>query len=82
MWRQFFELFRQVLTLTEDTQRNRAEIKELREQNQALTIFVHKLASRIEHIESEGKHEREKTLLQLQNALLQFEKRLPPAPLK
>jgi len=29
MWRQFFELFRQVLTLTEDTQRNRAEIKML-----------------------------------------------------
>ncbi len=79
MWKQFFELFRQVLTLTEDTQRNRAEIKELREQQQALTLLVHKLAAKIEHIESEDKHEREKMLLQLQNVLLRFEQRLPPA---
>jgi hypothetical protein len=79
MWKQFFELFRQVLTITEDVQRNRAEIRELREQHQALTIFVHKLAAKIERVESDDKHEREKMLLQLQNALLQFERRLPPA---
>jgi hypothetical protein len=32
MWKQFLELFRQVLTLTEDTRQNRTEIKELRKQ--------------------------------------------------
>lgn len=79
MWKQFFELFRQVLTVTEDTQRNRAEIKELREQHQALTLLVHKLAAKIKRLESDEKHEREKVVLQLQNALLQFERRLPPA---
>lgn len=79
MLKQFFELFRQVLTITEDVQRNRAEIRELREQHQALTIFVHKLAAKIERVESDDKHEREKLFLQLQNALLQFERRLPPA---
>ncbi len=77
MWKQFFELFRQVLTITEDTQRNKAEIRELREQLHALTIFVHKLAAKIERVESDDKHEREKMLLQVQNALLQFERRLP-----
>jgi FtsZ-binding cell division protein ZapB len=80
MWKQFFDLFRQVLTVTEDTQRNRLEIKELREQHNALTIFVHKLAAKVEHLDSNNKHEQEKIVLQLQNALLKFEQRLPPAP--
>jgi predicted nucleic acid-binding Zn-ribbon protein len=78
MWKQFFELFRQVLTVTEDTQRNRAEIKELREQVQALSLTVQRLVAEIERVRSEDKHEREKLVLQLDNALLRFERRLPP----
>jgi len=73
-------LFRQVLTITEDTQRNRQEIKELREQHHALTIFVHKLAAKVEHQDGDNRNEQEKIVLQLQNALLKFEQRLPPAP--
>lgn len=78
MWKQFFELFRQVLTVTEDTQRNRAEIKELREQVQALSLTVQRLAAEVERVRSEDRHEREKLILQLDNTLLRFERRLPP----
>ena len=80
MWKQFIDLVRQVLTLTEDTQRNRAEIKELREQLQALTLTVQRLAMEMERTRSDERHEREKLVLSLQNALLRFERRLPPAP--
>lgn len=79
MWKQLFELFRQVFTINEDLQRQRAEIKELRQQYHSLTLLVHKLEAKLERIESEEKHEREKLVLQLQNTLLQFERRLPPA---
>lgn len=50
MWKQFFELFRQVLTLTEDTQRNRGEIKELREQVRVLSLTVQKLTGDVEKL--------------------------------
>ena len=50
MWKQFFELFRQMLTLTEDTQRNRSEIKELREQVRTLSLTVQKLISDVEKL--------------------------------
>ncbi len=79
MLKDFFDAMRQVVTIAEDAQRNRAEIKELRQQHQTLLLFVHKLEARIERIESDNKHEREKLALQLQNTLLQFERRLPPA---
>ncbi len=78
MWKSFFDLFRQVLMVTEDTQRNRAEIKELREQVQALSLTVQKLVSDSERKHENERHEREKLLLQLKTELLQFERRLLP----
>ena len=65
--------------VTEDTQRNRAEIRDLREQVQALSLTVQKLVSESERKHDNEKHEREKFMLQLKNELLQFERRLPPA---
>jgi hypothetical protein len=76
MWKSFFDLFRQVLMVTEDTQRNRAEIKDLREQVQALSLTVQKLVSDSERRHDNERHEREKLLLQLKTELLQFERRL------
>jgi hypothetical protein len=78
------------LTLTEDTQRNRAELKELREQLQTLSLTVQKLAGDVEkltelmmaglrHVSEREKGEREKMMLMLENHLLRFERRLPPA---
>jgi hypothetical protein len=78
MWKSFFDLFRQVLMVTEDTQRNRTEIKELREQVQALSLTVQKLVSESERKHDNERHEREKLLLQLKTELLQFERRLLP----
>lgn len=79
MLKPLFELFKQVFTINEDLQRQRAEIKELRHQYHSLILLVQKLESKIERVQSDDKHEREKIVLQLQNTLLQFERRLPPA---
>ena len=79
MLKPLFELFKQVFTITEDLQRQRTEIKELRQQYHSLMLLVQKLESKIERVQSDDKHEREKIVLQLQNTLLQFERRLPPA---
>lgn len=79
MLKPLFELFKQVFTINEDLQRQRAEIKELRQQYHSLTLLVQKLESKIERVQSDDKHEREKIVLQLQNTVLQFERRLPPA---
>lgn len=80
MLKGLFEVIKQVVTVGEATQRNRADIKELREQYQSLLLFVTKLETRVGRIESDNRHEHEKLVLQLQNALLQFERLLPPAP--
>ncbi|MBL8188252.1 MAG: hypothetical protein JNK38_09600 [Acidobacteria bacterium] len=79
MLKPLFELFKQVFTINEDLQRQRAEIKELRHQYHSLILLVQKLESKIERVQSDDKHEREKIVLQLQNTLLQFERRLLPA---
>lgn len=79
MFKQLLDALRLALTIADETQRNRADIKELRQQYQDLSQFVHKLAAKVERNESDEKHEREKLVLQLQNTLLQDEKRLPPA---
>jgi hypothetical protein len=78
MLKQVLDALRLALTIAEETQRNRADIKELRQQYQDLSQFVYKLAAKVERNESDEKHEREKPMLQLQNILLQFERRLPP----
>lgn len=57
-------------TLLEDTQQNKREIKELRQELRTLPYEVRRLA---EH----DAHEREKLALQLENQLLRFERRLP-----
>jgi hypothetical protein len=70
--------------------RNRAEIKELREQLQTLSLTVQKLAGDVEkltelmtaglrHVSKREKGECEKMMLMLENHLLRFERRLPPA---
>ena len=79
MLKELFDAVKQIVTIADDTKRNRAEIKELREKYHELTLLVHKLMAMVERNESNEKHEREKLVLQLQNTLLQYEKRLPPA---
>jgi hypothetical protein len=43
MWKQLIELAKQLFFLTEDTQRNKTELKDLRQEMDALTARVRQL---------------------------------------
>jgi predicted nucleic acid-binding Zn-ribbon protein len=90
MWKHFIDLARQVLRLAEDTRENRADIKELHKEVRDLSVaterelsdlrrVIERLAYEIRRVDERGQAEREKLALQLENQLLHFESRLPPA---
>lgn len=90
MWKNIFEILRQILTLTEKTQKNTADIKDLREELknfstetktefQNLRSAIERLAFEIQRLSERETHEREKLILQLENRLLRRERGLPPA---
>jgi septation ring formation regulator EzrA len=89
MWKQIYEWLKDILTITRDTQENRAEIKELRKEIERLTNIVQHLAfdsqrlnEEIKHIRKDEAQEREKLILKLENELLKSERRkeLPAKP--
>jgi hypothetical protein len=82
MWKQFATLALRLWSLTEDTTRNKAEIKELRQQLDALALEVRDLAYELRHVAEHEAHEWEKWVLKLENELLRFERRLPASKLK
>ena len=61
----------------EAIERNRQDIKVLREEFGELARRVDRLHSEFIALRTEERLEREKLVLQLENALLRFEKRLP-----
>lgn len=77
MFRQLYELARNLLFLTEDLQRTKTELKELREEVRDLAETVRDLKYKVRQNRADGEHAHEKLLLQLENALLKFERRLP-----
>ena len=77
MWKALFHLFAQLLTLARDTDRNKTEIEELREELDNLTLVVQDLAQELRRVAEHEAHEREKWVLKLDNELLRFERRLP-----
>ena len=77
MFKQLYDLIKQLLLLTQETQRNKAEIKELRQELKELTSVVQRLAYEIHRTGENDAHEREKLVLRLENELLKFERRLP-----
>ena len=77
MWKELFSLFRQLLTLARDTDRNKTEIENLREEFDELTKLVHGMAHEMRRLGEHDAHEREKLALRLENELLRFECRLP-----
>ena len=68
-----------VLTLSKDLEQNRADIKELRRDFMNLAMSVQRLADEIRLNSQRESSEREKIALQLENEMLKFERRLPPA---
>jgi hypothetical protein len=72
MWKKLLAYFAHLLTLAEATRENKAEVKEIRRELRDLTTAVQLLAR-------DQRHEIEKLELRLENELLRFERRLPPA---
>jgi chromosome segregation ATPase len=76
--KQLFEYVQQLLFLAKETQRNRHDIEELRARIAQITEKVQALAFEVQRINEREQHEREKFALKLENALLRFERLLPP----
>ena len=79
MWRQFYDYAKQLMGLAEKTEKNIADIKEIRQELKELTAAVQRLAYEVHRNQENEAHEREKMVLRLENALLRFERRLPPS---
>ena len=76
MFKRLFEMAKQLLTLTQETQHNKTEIKELRQELRSLTEVVQRLVYEIHRVGELDGHERDKMKLWLENQLLRFEQRL------
>ena len=75
---QILGYLRDLLFLAHDMRENKASIKKLEEEVSLLIKTVEKLSYEMEHLREVERLEREKLILQLQNALARFELRLPP----
>lgn len=80
MLKQLFDYVHRLLLLAHETKRNRDDLEELRADLQRTNELVLDLSSKLERLAGQEKLEREKFALQLENALLRFEKLLPPPP--
>ncbi len=78
MFKQIYALARQLVTLMKDVQKLKAEQKEFRQELRVLIEIVRQLKYEQQRDRENATHEREKLLLRLENALLRFERRLPP----
>jgi hypothetical protein len=78
MFKQIYALARQLVTLMQDVQQLKAEHKEFRQDLRVLVEIVRQLKYEQQRDRENATHEREKLLLRLENALLRFERRLPP----
>jgi len=76
--KQAFDYVQQLFLLSRDTQQNRKDIEELRRELQRTNAVVIELSSKLERLADRERLEREKLALQLENALLRFERLLPP----
>lgn len=77
MWKRILDLGARLLTLGKELEQNRADIKELRRDLLNLTLLVQRLSDEIKLTNQREANEREKLVLQLENELLKFERRLP-----
>jgi len=78
MFKQIYVFARQLLTPMQDVQKLKAEQKEFRQELRAPIEIVRQLKYEQQRDRENATHEREKLLLRLENALLRFERRLPP----
>ena len=75
MWEQLLDIVKKVAFLTQDTQKNKADIKELQGQMEEMAETIRRMAHEIQRDRENQAHEREKLLLRLEVALLRSEQR-------
>lgn len=79
MWKKLYEVLTRLFALTQKVERHDKEIVELRQEIKELTSVMQRLVYEIQRISERETHEREKMELRLENQLLRFQQRLPPA---
>ena len=79
MWKKLYELLERIVTLSQRVSRQEKQIEELRQESRELTGMVHRLAMEVNRLADRQTSEREKTQLWVENQMLKFERRLPPA---
>jgi hypothetical protein len=67
-----------LVTLMQDVQKLKADHKEFRQELRDLLDIIRHLKFEPQRDRENATHEREKLLLRVENALLRFERRLPP----
>ena len=78
MFKQLTELVANLLFLARDTRENKEALTQLRHETHELADNLEKLSFEVQRLNDREKLEREKLVLQLENALLRIERRLPP----
>ncbi len=76
MVKRLYELAKQLLVLTNDTQQNKLDIRELQQQMDVVSNALQDLAHEVRRLREEHLHEREKMMLRLENASLRLEQKL------
>ncbi len=79
MWKKIYELLEQLVTLAQRVSRHDKQIEELRQEVRELTGMVHRLAIEVNRLSDRQTSDREKMELWVENQMLKFERRLPPA---
>ena len=78
MWKQIFTLAKQLFGLAQDTAQNKTRIQELQKDVNELADKMQWVIFELRRLAEHDANEREKLALRLENALLRFERRLPP----
>lgn len=79
MWKKLYEVLSRLFALTQKVERHDKEILGLQQDVKDLTAVVQRLVYELQRISDREIHERDKKQPRLENQLLRFERRLPPA---
>ena len=78
MWKKLLEVLRNQIFLARDIQENKDKIHRLRQEFDELSELVLRLQFEVQRVREDDRHEREKMMLRIENALLKLERQIPP----
>ncbi len=78
MWKQFWDLVSRVFLLTQETEKNKKDIAEMRQEIKNMSAAIERIIYEMHRNHENEAHEREKMALRLEIEILKFERRLPP----